>query len=233
MDRREGAAVRDIPVWDLPTRAFHWLLVLLVTASLVSGLAGRLTVHFGCGTAILALLLFRIVWGFIGSQTARFSDFIKGPRAVLHHLQYVAGLRQEDPIPGHNPAGGLMVVALLAVLGLQAGTGLFSSDDILVDGPLVPLVAGATVKLASTIHRTGFVLLLAMVAMHLGAIALYRIVKHEDLVRPMITGRKAVDADLDMAPPFFAPLRLAVLTLIWAAGTVALVLLAPQWLIAE
>ena len=218
-----GAAVRDVPVWDLPTRAFHWGLVILVAVAIVTAKLDRMDAHMLAGQAILALLLFRLVWGLIGSQTARFSDFVKGPRAVLG---YAAGLRRPDkgrPVLGHNPMGGLMVLVLLAVLMAQAISGLFTSDDILVDGPLVPLAASATVKALSTLHRLVADGILVLIGVHVAAVLVYLVVKKENLIRPMITGRKPVPAGADVAAPKRTPTAVAVAVLAAAAGVVAAV----------
>ena len=168
-----GAAARDVAVWDLPTRAFHWSLVILVVVAVATAKLDRMEMHMRAGEAILALLLFRLVWGLIGSQTARFSDFVKGPRAVL---AYAAGLfrpGKDQPILGHNPMGGLMVLLLLAALMAQAISGLFTSDDILVDGPLVHLAASSTVKALSTLHRLVADGILLLVGVHVLAVLVY------------------------------------------------------------
>ncbi|MFD1623882.1 cytochrome b/b6 domain-containing protein [Azospirillum griseum] len=217
---------RDIRVWDLPTRLFHWALVLLVAVAIVSGKAGALSIHMLAGETILGLVLFRLVWGLVGSQTARFTDFIRGPRAVL---AYLTNSRTPGAAPvtlGHNPLGGLMVVALLLVLLVQASSGLFTTDDVVVDGPLVPLVAEGTVKALSTLHRLLPNGLLLMIAVHVAAVLVYLLVKKDNLIGPMITGRKRVPHALG-EPPVDEPRRaspLLALTLLLAAlGLVSLV----------
>lgn len=182
-----SAAPRPVPVWDLPVRLFHWTLAFLVVAAVVTGKLGRLDLHMKPGAAILALLLFRLAWGAVGSRTARFSDFVKGPAAIAAFLRETRAGRPVDRV-GHNPLGALSVVALLAVALAQAATGLFTSDDIMTEGPLAWAVSAKTVSLLSTVHRLGVKALLALIALHLGAIAFYRLAKGEDLVSPMITG---------------------------------------------
>lgn len=199
-------------VWDLPVRLFHWLLVALVAALWASGEFGKLDLHMTLGKAALALILFRLAWGFAGSRTARFTQFVKGPRAIADYL------RRPFPILGHNPLGALSVLALLALAFAQAVSGLFTSDDIFTEGPLTHLASGKAVSLLSTAHRTGFKLLLALVALHVGAIAFYRFVKKDDLVKPMITGSKEVPASL----PGNQGGRLAT-ALVLAAGSAAVV----------
>lgn len=197
---RESASAepRATRVWDLPTRVFHWSLVALVVCN---GITGQFAAHLGSdwmqrhmlsGYAILALLLFRLAWGFVGNRHARFAGFVRGPRAVFG---YLASLRSEKPPAhvGHNPLGGWSVVALLGALALQAGSGLFLSDeDLGVEGPLAKHVANKTVDLMASVHEAGFWLLLALVAIHLGAILFYRFAKGQNLVGPMITGSKAL-----------------------------------------
>jgi cytochrome b len=212
---------RDVRVWDLPTRLFHWTLALLVAIAVVTAKMDVLSVHMFVGETILALVLFRLVWGIVGSQTARFSDFIKGPRAIL---AYIAQSKTPGAAPvtlGHNPLGGLMVVVLLLVLGAQAGSGLFTSDDIVVDGPLVPLAAGATVAVLSTLHRLLSDGILILVGLHVAAVLVYLLVKKDNLIRPMITGRKRV-AHSASDPRRVSPM-LALAILLAAVGLVSLV----------
>lgn len=222
-----GGSVRDVAVWDLPTRLFHWGLVLLVTVAIVSAKLDRMEIHMLAGETILALLLFRLAWGVVGSQTARFSDFVKGPRAVL---DYAVGLvRKGEPGPaphpvlGHNPMGGLMVLLLLAALTTQAVSGLFTSDDILVDGPLVPIAASATVKAFSTVHRLLSDGILILIGVHVLAVLAYLLVKKENLIRPMVTGRKAIPAGVAVESPKRTPAAVALAVLAAAAGVVVAV----------
>ncbi len=218
----QGRAVGEVVVWDLPIRAFHWCLVVLVTVAVVTAKLGRMEIHMLAGEAILVLLLFRLVWGVIGSQTARFSQFVRGPRAVFAYAADLLRGRTGAPVLGHNPIGALMVLALLAALAVQAASGLFTSDDILVDGPLVPLAASSTVKTLSTLHRTLADGILVLVGVHVLAVFAYLLVKKENLVRPMITGRKAVPAADLRAAPKRTPAAVALAVLAAAAGLVAL-----------
>ena len=161
-------------VWDLPVRLFHWLLVLLVVVSFTTGKLGGnwLEWHFRSGYCILALVLFRIVWGLFGSQTARFSDFIHGPKRVVSYaLSLMRGATMFHA--GHNPMGGLMVVLMLVLLLVQATTGLFVDDDAGNTGPLSAKVSGATVSLLTTIHRTNIDIILVCVALHVCAALFY------------------------------------------------------------
>ncbi|MEO5347256.1 MAG: cytochrome b/b6 domain-containing protein [Magnetococcus sp. YQC-9] len=179
-----------VKVWDLPTRLFHWSLVLGVISAVVARKFGdsMLVWHMTNGMAILVLLLFRLMWGFWGSTTARFGAFLTGPGTVIAYLRGV--IRGEHPrYVGHNPAGGWSVAALLTVLTLQSVTGLFASDDILVKGPLAFLVSESTVSRLSTLHHWSFLGLIALVTVHVGAVLFY-LKQGENLILPMITGFK-------------------------------------------
>ncbi|MGQ9369766.1 cytochrome b/b6 domain-containing protein [Azospirillum sp. ST 5-10] len=222
MDRPDTGGPRQILVWDLPTRVFHWLLAGLVAVAFISGKRGAMELHFVVGYLVLTLLLFRVIWGFVGSQTARFADFLKGPAAML---AYVRTLRRRGgpPVLGHNPLGGAMVMALLAFLLLQAVSGLFTTDEILHDGPLVGLAPSSLVGTLSTLHRTAIDVLVVLVALHVAAVLLHLLVKGENLVRPMLTGRKTVPAGGPPAAPRRAPTAAALLALAAAAAVVAAV----------
>lgn len=178
-------------IWDLPTRLVHWALVVLVVTSFVTGKVGgnAMTWHMLSGYAILALVVFRVLWGFAGPHYARFATFVRGPRQVL--ALFIATVRgTAQTFAGHNPLGALSVLALLAVLLLQASTGLFANDDIATEGPLAKLVSGAVSALLTKVHLVNHYVILAMVALHLAAVAFYFFVKDENLVGPMITGDK-------------------------------------------
>ena len=188
------SAVVRVPVWDIPVRVFHWSLVVLVGACWLSGENGWLDWHMRFGYAALTLVLFRVVWGVIGSQHARFSDFVRGPQSAL---AYVRG--QIKPL-GHNPLGGWMVLMLLALLLVQTGTGLFASDGILSEGPLYGWVSSSVSDTLTTIHKLGFNLLLLCVGLHVAAVVAYKVVKKENLVKPMLTGYKELPADAVPTP---------------------------------
>jgi cytochrome b len=192
------AAPVSVSVWDLPVRLFHWLLVISIAVSWATAESGLMRVHFLCGYTILTLLLFRLGWGIVGSYPARFATFVRGPRAALEHLRELRlPPDRVPPILGHNPLGGWMVVTLLLVLLVQAGSGLFTSDDIMVDGPFVELVPAGVVKTLSTTHRLLFKLIFVLAAAHVAVVAAYLLVRRENLIRPMITGRKHVPAGME------------------------------------
>jgi cytochrome b len=203
-------------LWDLPVRLVHWSFPLLLAALWLSAEKGRLDLHKTIGLVMLGLLAFRVLWGFVGSSTARFAGFLAGPRQVL---AYVRGLRGADaaPVVGHNPLGGWSVLVLLGLLTLQVGLGLFSQDtDAVQSGPLNYLVSYDTGKLAGEVHEAVFNLILLFVAIHLAAIAYYRFVKHDDLIRPMITGSRLFA--VPVVAPRQAPWWRAVLCAVLAAA---------------
>jgi len=206
-------------VWDAPIRLFHWAIVLLVAASYVSAKTGAIRLHFITGYAIMALLLFRVVWGFVGSDTARFRNFLTSPVKAFAHLAQF-GRREVDNQVGHNAAGGWMVLLMLLLLAVQVGLGLFSSDDIASEGPLAKYVSDDASELATHYHSLNFNLILGVIGLHVLAIIAYAVVKRHDLVRPMITGKKRMPAA--MRPPRMASPLLALLVLACAAGAVTL-----------
>lgn len=217
-----GPATPRIPrlsmrVWDAPVRLFHWAIVVLIAVSYFSIQQDNLDLHILSGLTILALLLFRLVWGFVGSETARFRRFLRSPAEAFRHLARFRG-REPDTEIGHNAAGGWMVLAMLLLLAAQAGTGLFSNAGIEGEGPLAHLVAGATSDDVTGVHAWMFYAVLAIIAFHVVAVLAYAVVKRHDLVRPMITGRKRLPAT--MRQPRFASPLLALLIL---AGSAALV----------
>jgi cytochrome b len=174
-----------VAVWDVPIRIFHWLLVALFAFSWWSAENGRLDWHQKSGLMVLMLLAFRLLWGLFGSSTARFAGFLKGPRGIRAYLR-----GSEPPLPGHNPLGGWSVVAMLALLLVQVGTGLFAVDvDGIESGPLSYLVDFDQGRSASHIHDFTFNLLLALIALHILAILFYVVVRRRGLIGAMITGR--------------------------------------------
>jgi cytochrome b len=148
-------------------------------------------IHIASGITILGLLAFRLLWGFVGPRTAQFHRFIKGPRTIIGYLRN-SSAPQFRPMIGHSPIGALSVIALLALVSVQAVSGLFASDDIITEGPFAKFVTSDYVNLATDIHKTNANLLLAMIALHVAAVIYYLIAKSEDLIRPMITGSKKV-----------------------------------------
>lgn len=204
-------------VWDAPTRLFHWAVVLLILTSYISIQKSWVQLHFLSGYTMLTLLLFRLAWGFAGSETSRFSRFLRSPVSGLQHLA-AFGRREPDTDIGHNAAGGWMVLVMLLALGVQAITGLFSNHDIDAQGPLAYHLTKMRSDWFSTVHGLSFYVILVLVTLHVLAIVTYAMVKRHDLVRPMITGRKRLPATLQQ--PRFASPVLALLLLLGAAGLV-------------
>ena len=182
-------------VWDLPTRLFHWTLVALVALQFATGEFGWLSMewHYRFGYATLALLLFRLVWGFVGSQTSRFVDFVRGPRALWRHVRAEFSSPPQMSV-GHNPLGGWSVLALLLVLLVQTISGLAASDGIDNDGPFAESVSPWLVRLATRLHHLGENLLLALIGLHLAAVLLHWLLRHDNLIVPMLTGTKRIEA---------------------------------------
>jgi cytochrome b len=175
-------------VWDLPLRVFHWGLLVCITGSFVTAsLGGNLFVwHFRFGYAVIALVLFRLVWGFAGSRYSRFQSFPPSPSSAL---QYLRG--KTAPTLGHNPLGALSVYALLLSLLVQVTTGLFANDGIMWDGPLRNWVTGETSDMITGWHKLNRIVLMVLIATHVCAIAFYTWVKKESLVKAMLTGYKS------------------------------------------
>jgi cytochrome b len=182
-------ATSRIRVWDLPTRIFHWSLAALVVFSFATGKVGAdwMQWHLRSGYAILALVLFRLAWGFVGSESARFASFLRGPRAAFAYARETLAGRHPF-VPGHNPLGGWMVVAMLLAVAFQAATGLFSDDEIATQGPLAVKVSEATVSRMSGWHAANEWVIVALVALHVVAIAVYRWRWNARLVGPMVHG---------------------------------------------
>jgi cytochrome b len=182
---------RGVPTWDLPVRVFHWALVLLVISQLVTASIGGNAMQFHAfgGYAILALVLFRIPWGFLGGTHARFRDFVRGPGPVIRYAKSI--LRGPHAANrGHNPLGGWSVLAMLGSLLVQASSGLFANDDVMMEGPLAKYVSDRASEIATAIHDVNAAVLLTLIAVHIAAVLFYLLVRKENLIVPMITGRK-------------------------------------------
>ena len=192
---------QPVRVWDLPTRAFHWLLAGLVVFSVVSGQIGGNAIvwHMRSGFAIFTLLAFRLVWGFAGGRWSRFGAFVYAPSTSLRYLRGQS-LPHEHHHVGHNPLGAGSVFALLGILALQVATGLFADDEIANTGPLVTYVSSATSSLATGWHKNyGQWIIIGLVALHVGAIAFYWFRRRQNLVAPMWHGDKHLGGDVPVA----------------------------------
>lgn len=210
----------SVRIWDLPTRLFHWALAICVLGLIITGNVGGswMNWHLRFGYAVLTLLLFRVVWGFAGGHWSRFGAFLYGPGAVLRYLR---GQSRPHERAGHNPLGALSVFGLLTVLAVQVGTGLVSDDEIAFFGPLVGLVSSSTVSAATGYHKeVGKLLVLALVVLHLAAIAFYRLVKGERLVGPMLHGDKRLPHSLPESRDDLRSRLSALIVLLICAGIV-------------
>ncbi len=225
----------SIRVWDLPVRLFHWLLVLTIVGSIVSAKLGGnwMEWHQRLGFFALGLILFRIIWGVVGSQHARFANFVRGPSTVL---QYMREIKRPDAqhtkhYLGHNPMGALSVVALLALILFQATSGLFADDDILMRGPYADAVSKQISDWLTKLHKLNSNVIIGLIVLHLSAIGFYHFVKRENLVKPMIFGTKsATDAELQaVLPETPRPVWLAWLVVIVVSALTYTVVARPLW----
>jgi cytochrome b len=219
---------RPIRVWDLPTRIFHWSLVALVVFSFTTGTIGGdwMKWHLRSGYTILTLVLFRLAWGIVGSETARFAHFVRGARAGLDYARATLA-RSHPTIVGHNPVGGWMVVLMLAALAVQAATGLFSDDEVATQGPLAVKVSNAVVSRMSSLHEINQWVLVALAALHVAAILVYRLKWGVPLVAAMVDGN--MEAPPGTAEPRHRPAWLAAALLAACAAAVyALVVVYPM-----
>ena len=196
-----NALPQTVPVWDLPTRLFHWILVaLMIVQWLTAESDGAMQYHVWGGYAVLTLVLFRLIWGFV--------------KALL---------RGETPLYlGHNPMGGWSILALLTLLLIQAGTGLFANDDITFDGPLSGWVSRSMSNWLTTVHKVNFNLLLLVIAAHISAVLFYLLVKRENLIHPMLSGRKRLPPEQAEAAPRMVSSWLGLAALLVAAVAVGL-----------
>jgi len=180
-----------VKVWDLPTRAFHWLLVVFVSISFISGKIGgnAMQYHVWSGLVICVLLIFRLIWGVSGGRQSRFTSFVRSPAAVT---RYVKGLIKSDSLRylGHNPLGGWSILAMLFTLCVQVATGLFANDDIATEGPLYKWVSKAASDRLSRIHTLNQKVIMALIIVHVLAVLYYLFFKHDNLTMPMISGVK-------------------------------------------
>lgn len=189
---RETRTFRKI--WDWPTRFFHWGLAVSFLGAYVTNRLGAsyFSLHLLFGYATILLITFRIVWGFVGTRHARFSNFVEGPRGVLRYVSAV-GRGRRTRYAGHNPLGAVMVLTLLATVSAEATLGLFGNDEIFNVGPLAGIVSKETSLALTSLHRRLFYVILFAVAFHVGAVFIHVLVKREPLIRAMLTGSKPSD----------------------------------------
>ncbi len=214
----QGESTRRVPIWDRPTRVFHWVLAILFVVCFVSGSRGAFEIHIPAGQALLVLVVARILWGLVGSETSRLARLVRSPATILAYVRTVPR-REPDRYGGHNPLGGLSVVAMLALLLLQTGLGLFAADvDGLYEGPLSLLVSYDLAREAADLHALVVDVLLVFVGLHLAAILFHLVYKRENLTGAMVTGRGPVPAGF--AEPRIAGDGRAVVVLAVAAAVV-------------
>jgi cytochrome b len=216
-------AVSNIRLWDLPVRTMHWVIALLMPALWWTAESGDMTLHKQFGYVMLALVVFRLFWGVAGSETARFASFLKGPRAVFGYASGLFGKERHTSV-GHNPVGGWSAAVLLLLLAAQVTIGLFAQDvDGIESGPLAYLVSYDTADSAREWHHLLFNVLLGFIALHVAAILFYLVVKRDNLVGPMVSGRKTFA--VSVAQPKMAP--------VWLAALGAVLSAALAWWISE
>jgi cytochrome b len=206
--------MEKIRIWDLPTRLFHWGFSLAVIGAIVTDLLDEIVWHSYCGYTALVLVVFRIIWGFIGPQHARFSSFVP---SVSTLKDFIKG--KSFSSFGHNPLGALSVIAILLIVLVQASSGLFADDEISFQGPLSKYVTEDIVKLMNEIHETNHLLVYGIVALHLIAIFYYQWKKKNNLIGPMIYGDKEIDqknqpADQSMASKDDVKIRVLALVIL-------------------
>ena len=213
-----------LKVWDLPIRAFHWLLAGLVSYQLFSALSegGPEELHLTIGYILMALIIFRVLWGIFGSHTAQFTQFLLPPSKVFDYLKRAERSPQS---PGHNPLGGYSVLLMLTLVSIQIATGLLCDDEIMLSGPLSQYFSQTTISISNQIHAINAKLLIVFIGVHTMAIFWYQIIKRIDLITPMITGFSRSIEDSKAHDPVFEKPILAT-CLITASVGVVLVFLA-------
>lgn len=219
-----------VKIWDLPVRIFHWsLLLLFITAYITNALGTNyFKYHLWSGYAMIVLVSFRILWGFVGTYHARFSNFIHNPITTIKYAASVVK-RKDTHYLGHNPLGAVMVVFLLSALFIQAATGLFSNDEIFNLGPLYGYINNELSLTFTSIHRKLFYWILAAVILHIIAVYLHVILKRDNIVKAMITGNKNTSNTEDRKSIHSSRIGLALVLLIALIGILSwLVYSAPQ-----
>lgn len=180
-------------VWDIPVRLFHWLLVLCLLGQWLTAevLEDAMDIHFYIGYFTLGLIIFRLIWGFVGTKYAKFNSFMAGPKAILAYSKSVMS-KQHTLSIGHNALGGLLLPAVIILVGLQAISGLFTSDDIVFAGPYYEGANADLQQWMQWLHHNIFNVLLGIIGLHLVAIGWYLIFLKHNLIRPMLDGKKTI-----------------------------------------
>jgi len=204
---------QKVKVWDLPLRIFHWALAVAFAVSFISIEIDNMEVHIISANVILGLLIFRLLWGFLGSHTARFTTFIPSPRQLINYLRN----KDTDESVGHSPLGALSVLALLLLMLFQLLTGLVADDEIYITGPLRDWVSSSFSSWATSKHVWLADILLGMIGLHIAAILFYWVVKKNNLIKPMITGYKTLNQKLAQQTYAQMNIIIAVIVIIVAA----------------
>ncbi len=203
---------RPIAIWGWPVRLSHWSFAILVPAMWYTADNGLWYWHTRLGMVLLTVLLFRLLWGIVGTRTARFSSFVRGPSAVFAYLR-----GEMAPRAGHSPLAALSVLALLSAMSLQVGMGLFAGDPFDgATGPLNALIGVGTADMLTEWHKVFYWAVLGLVALHLAAIAYYAVIKRDNLIEPMITGKRSMTTPVEGNSP--VPHARAVALLAVSAG---------------
>ncbi|WP_158966167.1 cytochrome b/b6 domain-containing protein [Paraglaciecola sp. L3A3] len=220
----------SVKVWDLAIRVFHWAIVICVAGAWITMENRWILAHEIFGYTLLSLVLFRLLWGIVGSTTARFSHFMTSPNKALSYLK--GSLQAKAPVnakddyhSGHNPAGAWMVVLLLSLLLLQTITGLYSNNDLGFSGSLADGVSKDTSDWLTKIHALSFNFILAAIWLHLVAVFFYVLVKKENLIKAMLTGKKPKQQAGQYESLYFShPIKALISLLIATVGVLLLVM---------
>jgi cytochrome b len=220
----EHSKLPAVRIWDLPTRVFHWLLAATILGALSTAWIGgnAMVWHMRCGLTVMALLVFRLVWGLIGGRWSRFASFIYAPGTVLRYLR--GDVRPGEHLDaGHNPLGALSVFSMFGFLAVQVATGLVADDEISIQGPLNRFISSEKGRLATSWHHEyGQWIVLALVALHIAAIVYYVVRKKTNLVRPMVTGDKPIPPAAADTPPSDDTMRTRTMALVLGAACASL-----------
>lgn len=208
-------------VWDLPTRVFHWLLALDILGLYLTADSGTPTMewHFRLGYVALGLVIFRVIWGFVGPRNARFATFLTGPKRLFSYLNHFFD-RDSPAAPGHNPAGAIMVVVLLVMVAVQAVSGLFTYDDIAFGGPYYGALGEAFSDKMGSLHHLNFSILQWLILAHVAAVVFYVVYKRQNLIAAMLHGRKPAAIVSETEAIKGSRLLLAIVLAILIAGAI-------------
>jgi cytochrome b len=188
-------SLHRIRIWDLPTRCFHGLLAICVAGLVATGELGVMQLHFWLGYAVLTLVLFRVVWGFVGGHWSRFINFVPKPAKLFAFIQSIRAQQTPHSI-GHNPLGALSVLGMLSFLLIQVFSGFISDDEVASSGPWTAFVSADWVEMATEYHsEVGKVILIVLIVLHIGTVLYYKRFKKDDLITPMLTGDKVLQSD--------------------------------------